>query len=99
MSTSRTRGTLGEVIDRMQESERRLDAPAPELAADDIIRALLVAIENHQRAVSRQHVAQLGCPPEEWLSSAGNLTGAQVRLDAAMTAAQQHLNPTLRALC
>lgn len=83
---NRARGTLGEVIDRLQASERRLAAPEVD-PTRNLLLALLIAIDNVERARLRCVAAHVVGA----LEAAMNLRGAQRNLDAAKTAAQEFL--------
>lgn len=87
-------GTLGEVIARMVESERRLGHPAPD-TSNEVIRGLLAAVDNFRRALRRAADADAddSSPRLFRLAAQDNLRGASLRLADAQRAAEDFLKP------
>ena len=85
-------GTLGEVIARMVESERRLGHPAPD-TSNEVIRGLLAAVDNFRRALRRAADADDSSPRLFRLAAQDNLRGASLRLADAQRAAEDFLKP------
>lgn len=77
---------LSTIVDHVLESERRANPPTP-AAAESVIRALLAAITNLERAEERHRRAEPG-------DTASHLRGCRARLVAAKFNAEQYLKPS-----